>query len=361
MSISHRRFSRTAEHTSNKIVAVYYPGYSRSSTGVGNTSIANLNWNSFSHIIDFSVGLDNGRLSDRWIPDGATAYGDNGWNAAQATALCSAAAARGKKVLLCLGSSETSESWNTNLDTPAKRTQIITDICNYMTTYGYNGIDLDGEPSDAVTNYRIFWQEIIAAFAARGWRTPGSATYRTVSAALYGSSTALAKQANADGLDWVAPMLYIPWQLTSRHLSPLTGPGDPWDTYITAWSTGANAVPKAKILPGMSYYVYSWDDTTGPNQTSSAINAGLNWSVVNTAIGGINAPNASWYSPAIMHGMTIGGAWHSFESAASIQAKANWIQANGCGGTIIWMYQHGSLGGTSHPLASSVQTNFGPL
>ena len=343
----------------HKIVAMYYPGYSRASSGVGNTSIANLNWDSFTHVIDFSVGLDDGRLSYRWIPDGSSSYGDNSWSPAQATALCSTALARGKRPILCLGNAETSQSWNANLDTPAKRAQIVTDICDYMTIYGYTGIDLDGEPSDSIPNYRVFWQEIIAAFEARGWRTPGTPQYRTVSAALYGSSTALAKQANADGMDWVAPMLYIPWEMTSRHISPLTGLGDPWDSYVGAWSTGVDAVPMEKILPGMSFYVYSWQGTNGPNQVGTQVNAGLNWAVVEAAIGGITASQATWYSPAMVHGMTINGAWHSFETAASIQVKADWIRDQGCGGAIIWMYQHGSLGGATNPLAAAVQASFG--
>ena len=85
----------------------------------------------------------------------------------------------------------------------------------------------------------------------------------------------------------------------------------------------------------------------------------MDWAVVNTAVGGVESPAATWYSPAMMHGMTINDAWHTFESAASIEAKASWIQERGCGGAIIWMYQHGSLGGANNPLAGAVQRSFG--
>lgn len=348
--------------STSKIIAVYFPGYSRGSgASAGTTTIANLNWQSFTHVIDFSMGLDAGRLATNWVADGGGPLVGNSWSGSQATALCSAAATNGKTAILGLGSSNTSESWNANLDTPQKRAQIATDIADNLATYGYKGVDLDGEPGYLITNYRLFWQAILAEFTSRGWRTPGSPNYRTVSMACFGSETALAKNAILDGMDWVAPMLYSPWGSSSRHISPLSGLGDPWDVWTNQWTTGANAIPPQKILPGMSYYVFSYVGTTGPDQVHSGVNAGQNWSVVNTAIGGINAPNATWYSPAQVHGMTIGGSWYSFETADSIQAKADWIIANDMGGTIIWMYQHGSLGGTNHPLATAAETSFGPL
>ncbi|MBL8121206.1 glycoside hydrolase family 18 protein [Candidatus Saccharibacteria bacterium] len=361
MSVFARRMQRVMQPQPAKIVAAYYTGYSRASSGVGNTSIANLNWQSFSHIIDFSVGIDNGHISATWLPNGASSYAGNSWNAGQATTLCSTAASNNRKVLLGIGGGSTSDSWNANLDTPFKRAQIIADICTLMTTHGYNGVDLDGEPGYLITNYRTFWQELLAEFNYQGWRTPGDPNYKYISIALFGSETALAKNAVLDGVDWVGAMLYSPYETTSRHLSPLTGSGDPWDSWVSAWTTGTNAIPSNKVLPGFSYYAYSWDNTTGPNQVGTQMHTAYYWKTVEPHIGGVTAPNATWYSPAMMHGMFISSGWFSFETDASIQAKADWVTSNNCGGVIIWPYQMGSMDGVSHPLANSVQTYFGPL
>lgn len=345
-----------------KIVALYYPAYYRTANTVGQTAISELKWNSCTHIIDFSMGLDSGHLSAQWVPNGQGSLAGNNWSGSQATALCSAATAHGKIPILCVGNESTSDSWNANLDTSGKRSQIASDIADAMTSYGYKGVNLDGEPGGSITNYRLFWQAVLAEFTSRGWRTPGSGNYYSVSVACFGSETTLAKNAIADGCDWVVPMLYIPYETnTSRHITPLTGAGDPWDAYVTAWSTGTSAIPVQQIVPGMSYYAFSWSGASGPNQSATGMTGSQNWSVVNTAIGGVTAPNATWYSPAMMHGMVISGSWYSFESAASVQAKADWVVANGVGGTAIWMYQHGSLGGTNHPLADAVATSFGPL
>jgi hypothetical protein len=363
MSPFSRRLQRVPQSVQpaggGKILAVYFPGYYRGS-GVGTATIANLNWNSFSHIIDFSMGLHDGHLSTDWIADGGSSLVGNSWSSGQASLLCTEANSRGKNAILCLGSANCSQSWNANLDTPQKRETIAAEIADNLATHGYKGVDLDGEPGYLITNYRLFWQTILAEFAARGWRTPGP-NYRTVTMACFGSETALAKNAVLDGLDWVAPMLYSPYGAASQHISPLSGTGDPWDLWVGAWTTGANAIPPQKILPGLSYYAFSWSGTTGPNQAYSGINAEQHWSVVNAAIGGVEAPNATWYTPAMAHGMVISGSWYSFESAASVQAKADWVVANDMGGAIVWMYQHGSLGGANHPLAGAVQAAFGPL
>lgn len=307
------------------------------------------------------MGLHNGRLSAQWIPDGQSTLNGNSWNQTQAILLCAEATSRGKSAVLCVGSANTAESWNANLDTPAKRAQIAVDIADTIVTCGYSGVDLDGEPGGAISNMRLFWQAIIVEFSSRGWRTAGLSTYKTISLACFGAETQLAKNAVADGFDWVTPMLYVPYELTSRHISPLSGSGDPWEVYVNLWSSGAGAIPVKKILPGMSYYAFSWLGVAGPNQVASSRTGDQDWAIVNSAIGGVMAPNADWYSDAQMHGMVIGGSWYSFETDQSVAAKAAWVRANDVGGTAIWMYQHGSLGGNNHPLAASMAAHFGSL
>jgi len=355
----------------DKIVATYYPNYERG-TNVGQTSIENLNWNAFTHLFDFSVGLHDGRVSATWTDNWGNTEATNWWSPENADALVAAANAQGKKVILCLGSNDTSDSFSDSLDTALKRQQVAEDLADLMVEHGYSGVDFDGEPAADTANY----QELIIVtrqeFESRGWRTPGSPNYKTLSVVCFGSETATAKDAIQNGVDWVAPMLYVPWEDTSRHLSPITQSGylGSWSVGIENWASGTDAIPRSQILPGFSYYVRRWPGTSGPDQAGTADWTEYDWDFVNSAIGGVEAPNATWYgtSPpgdgtagAEMHGMTIDSAWHSFESGASLKSKAKYVVDEDLGGVVIWNYQHGSLGNDNHPLAASTAEHFGPL
>lgn len=352
---------------------MYYASWARGNLADGVTPLASLQWDTFTEVIDFSVNPSGGKLSATWINgDGTT--GGVGWSSSAATALCKAARAHGRPALLCIGGASTAAAWLAELDTPAKRSAIAGEVADFMTDYGYSGVDLDGETAEQIgmTIYQGFWQAILAEFASRGWRTPESSAYKKVTLALGAVDVLFAKQAIADGCDRVSAMTYTPSDPgMSHHASPLSNPGwNPttqygkyfkgWTEYLHDWTTGESAIPAEKVRMGIGFGLTYWTGTTGPDQATATATAGdVDWAPINQPSGGITAPNATWYgAPSMMHGMVVGDSWYSFETYASLKAKAAWTRTNATAGVIVWMYQRGQLADGSHPLAETVKTVF---
>jgi len=354
-----------------RITAVYYPGWSRG-TGSGQTTIANLNWDSFTHVIDFSVGLHNGQVSATWVPDGGGSQVGSGWTPEAATDLCAAADANGRKAVLCLGNEHTSESFAANTDTVAKREAIAEQLADMMVTHGYHGVDFDGEPanSTAIPNYQALIVAVRDEFAARGWRTAGAENYRTLSLVCFGSEVDVAKQAIVNGCDWVGPMLYTPWENTARHVSPIRGDTTApnyqgaWHNQLSQWTEGANPIPRDKLLMGWSYHARRWDGVSGPNQAGTQNHQGWGWSfLLANGVTSVEGGGATWYggTPAgtvttgpCSAGRTISGNWYSFDTAPAVRAKQLYIEEENLGGSFVWMYQFGSTGGANNPIADVV-------
>jgi spore germination protein YaaH len=105
----------------------------------GSMPASNIDYTAVSHIIHFSVEPNaNGTLNTNV----------NGITPAYSTDLITRAHAAGKKVIICVGGADTQAQFQ-GATSAANRAAFITRLVNFMTTFGYDGIDIDWEPLDA--------------------------------------------------------------------------------------------------------------------------------------------------------------------------------------------------------------------
>src|ERR1035438_10338746 len=97
---------------------------------------SNIDFTTLTHVIHFSVGPNsNGTLDSS----------ANSITAGNSADVVSRAHAAGKKVLICVGGSET-ESEFQGATSIANLPAFINNLTNFMASRGYDGVDIDWEP-----------------------------------------------------------------------------------------------------------------------------------------------------------------------------------------------------------------------
>ena len=124
-------------------VTAYYPAYRQSYL-----QASNVDFTALSHVIHFSV-----------VPnaDGSLDTNINAMAASYSFDLVSRAHAAGKKVLICVGGAESQAGFQ-GATARANRSLFIKNLINFMSHYGYDGVDVDWEPlspgdAPAYTNF----------------------------------------------------------------------------------------------------------------------------------------------------------------------------------------------------------------
>jgi chitinase len=104
--------------------------------GANNLNPAVIPWDSITHVSHFSL----------WVASNGTVSGAPvGLTTSASQALVAEAHARGKKALICVGGYGDGPAYQAATTTAAARAVLINNILNYMTTYGYDGVDIDWE------------------------------------------------------------------------------------------------------------------------------------------------------------------------------------------------------------------------
>jgi chitinase len=373
----------------------YYPAYA---TGV--MPISAIPFDSMTHVIHFAlVPNTDGTLAD---PDGLRS---------QSSALVTAAHGAGVKALLGVGG-DTSAGAPRGFrlsTTAAHRAAFVTNVVAETAAAGYDGVDINWEslefPGD-VANFRAFVTELRSALDQHAPPTHFLLTYPA------GTSSGFEDYVNNANL--VAPVQALFDQINLQTYV-MAGPFPGWVTWHNSalfagtcrFSTGAAppsidstvapfaaaGIPKRKLgigiqlvgvdwvggsgtdTGGVSKPCQSWDYSRvkpdGSDQDIGAPSYNAGWNFVNAADMARNYTAANGYTASSDSAAMVpflskdqagsaGDHFVSYENAQSIQAKGDYLKAQGLGGTIVFEITQDYLsdqpvGDAQHPLMTAVR------
>jgi chitinase len=342
--------------------AAYYPGYEQSSMPA-----SVVDFSAVTHVIHFSV----------WpVSDGSLNTSANSLTSANSSDLITRAHAAGKKALFSVSGS-TSGGFG-GATTNANRGTFISNLCNFMSSRGYDGIDIDWEPlntSDAL-QYTNFIKELRTALN-------GYSPYRMLTVAVATKSSWFAMlQGQIDQINLMTYDLSGPWGgwvtwfnapvYNGGYRFPSTGGLVPSADGMVGDFISAGVAP-AKLGIGIAFYGRKWSGGTG------------------TPTGGVTAPRQTWttvpsmdyasyatimsayYQTNLYHWDTAAqAAWLgidntgstndlfiSYDDELSCQSKVVYARNRGIGGVMIWelgeAYRSSQPAGQRDPLLQAVK------
>jgi chitinase len=274
------------------------------------------------------------------------------------------------KVLLSVGGWTLSGPFPTVAANAAKRQAFAASAAEWVSSRGFDGIDIDWEyPSQTDSdNFTALIEATREALDARGL-ADGKTYLLTVAAPAGPSNIAVWNLPRlAAALDWINIMTYDyhgGWDSITGHLAPLyANPADPAAdkaTWNAAWAVQAyldGGVPAAKLHLGIPFYGRSWEAVPATNNglfQSGQAGPGLGvagnwengvldyWKVLEIAQDGNHAAlfdeaaRAPYlYGANLSSGLSSGGLFVTFESAASLAEKLSAAKSLGLGGVMFW-------------------------
>jgi chitinase len=290
----------------------------------------------------------------------------NGMSADQSQRVVAAAHAAGKKVVLTVGGQNTEGAWGVAMDA-SHRAAFIQQVLSQVSTYGYDGVDLDVEPvadSDAA-NFTPFVQALRAAMDAQ---KPGMLL--TVAAgwnqAMYSQVAPLFDQINLMTYDMAGP--WQGWETwfnsplsNGGHTFASTGQPLPSCQTRVAEATSQGA-PKAKVGIGVDFTGFVWTGASGPNQSIAGVSQSNvpYWQIMDTLYSSTAYRfDTATDAPYLSIGSGSSGQFVTYDDEASIAAKVDWVRAQGLGGIILWDlsagYRPGQPAGKQDPLMQAVK------
>jgi GH18 family chitinase len=328
--------------------------------------VAAIRWNGLTHVAHASANVNADGTLDLSI-----------WQVSStAVALVTAAHANSVKVLLTIsqaGKTEIQQAVSSNLSA------LVTNIMTVVSTYGYDGMDIDWEPFVGSTN-----GSSMTALAQALRLALGS---RLLTVDMEDPTWWAANQSNYSYFDRLSAMTYgmsgeRPVNGPAWHNSALHCSGS--DTYSCLDNMGTlwlNAgVSANKLNLGLPFYGDKWSGgvlasdpaqgISGPRQTWPT-GHGPTWTEsfnYNAIVPMITGQNYTWdpsaVVPYINHiGTTPSAYWYlTYDNPQSIQAKVQYIIAQNFGGWIIWHLGMDYMAGNPHPhpLLDAVQAGSAP-
>ncbi len=346
----------------------YYPEYED-----GNMAIAQVDFTTVTHVVHFSVTPNtDGSLNNTGLgltPSACTTFVQTVHNA-------------GRKGLLCVGGASTETGFQ-GATTPANLPTFVTNLVNFVKTYGYDGLDIDWEPiaDSDIPQYTNFVRAVRA-----GLNGLSGTKLLTVAATAYpeygASPTAEYKMfasVQAD-FDQINDMTY-----------DLSGPYDGWVTWFNSpifdggydfpsapgelvpsinasiHNFTAAGVAPAKLGIGLPFYGYIWTGgpgVTGPRQGWPSTNVPTVTTpsyvdVINNYYNGhTNRYHWDTVAQAAYLGITNTPAANdmfiSYDDAMACQTKVSDARNLGLGGIMIWELSLDYMGG-AHPLLTALK------
>lgn len=386
----------TASPASGLWVASYYPAY-----GTGTMPISAIPWDSMTHVIHFAlVPRKDGTLSD---PDGVRGQTD---------ALVSGAHAAGVRALLGVGGDEGAgaPAGFQGATTSVRRAAFVKNIVTAMAAGGYDGIDVNWEsirfPQD-VANFRAFINELRKALDKKAPPTRYLLTYPAGTASSFQDYSNIAKmlapvQSRFDQINLQTYVIAGPFPgWVTWHNSPLkagscrfaTTSAAPPSVESTVKKFTAAGISRSRMgigiqLAGVDWVGGSGTDTGGvskpcqawdysrvkPDGSGQDIGAPSydgGWNFVNASDIVRNYTAANGYTASFDNDARVpyltkdfpdssGDHFVSYENAQSIQAKGEYLKAQGLGGAIVFEVTQDYLreqpgGDAQHPLMTAVR------
>ncbi|PNF16877.1 putative chitinase 10 [Cryptotermes secundus] len=295
---------------------------------------------------------------------------------------------KGLKVSLALGgwNDSAGDKYSRLVNSPSARRRFVKHVTEFLEKHGFDGLDLDWE-------YPKCWQVDCnkgpdsdkAAFAAliRELRQAFNPKGLLLSSAVSPSKSVVDAgydvKALGENLDWVAIMTYDfhgQWDKKTGHLAPLYfHPDDDFFFFNANYSINywiSEGVPRRKIVMGMPLYGQSFqlaDSSTnglnarapGPGQAGEFTRAAgflayyeicdrvknRGWTVVQDS--------EKRMGPYAFHG----NQWVSYDDAATIRTKSEYIRKMGLGGGMVWALDlddfRNQCGEGVHPLLNTIR------
>lgn len=283
--------------------------------------------------------------------------------------------AAGKKILIVIGGADSNVLFNA-ATTTAIRPKLIANLVNFVKINGYDGVDVDWEPSPATDKPRFeaFVRELRAALNTQ---VPGS----LMTAAVYDNAEGRAIVKDVTGeFDQINMMTYImsgPWESITWHNSPLFNGGFTFpgggplpsidldvDSFIAA------GIPKAKLGIGAEFGGALWTGgVTGPRQSYSGNSVQFDVPYYTIIANYFQPQHAKYDTIAQMAYLGIDNSgttqdmFLSYENEQSLAKKIEYIKSKSIGGMIIWELDAGYLAdkpaGQRDPLLKAVKAAVG--
>ena len=391
--------SARGEAASSLWAVAYYPAY-----GTGTMPIAAIPFASMTHVVHFAlVPRRDGTLAD---PDGLRG---------QTSALVAAAHAAGVKALLGVGGDESAgaPAGFQGATSSARREAFVKNIVAAMAAGGYDGVDVNWEsvrfPQD-VSNFRAFVEDLRKALDRRSPPRHFLLTYPAGTASGFQEYSNIARmlapvQARFDQVNLQTYVMAGPFPgWLTWHNSPLhaggcrfatTGQPPPsLESTVKAFIAAGIARRRLGIgiqlagvdwvggsgtdTGGVSRPCQAWDYSRqkpdGSGQDVGAPSYAGGWSFVNASDVARSYTAANGYTAAFDDGAgaaylsrdqsgSAGDHFVSYETPQSIQAKADYVRAQGLGGLIVFEVTQDfqgerPAGDAQHPLMTAVRQAF---
>ncbi len=247
----------------------YYPGWEQ-----GSMPASSIDFTALTHVIHFSlVPNANGSLNST----------DNGLTTANSNDIVSHTHAAGKKVLVCVGGANSQTGFQ-GAASSTNRVTFINNLVSFMSTRGYDGIDIDWEPLDPsdANQYTNFVNGLSSALNAINPRP-------LLTAAIASPPTPASLMASLQGqFDQINLMTY-----------DLSGPYPGWVTWFNSpiYDGGFRFPSAGGLVPSADGMVQS---VTSPGVAPGRLGIGIAfygwvWSGgTGTTNGGVAFPLESW-------------------------------------------------------------------
>ena len=281
----------------------------------------------------------------------------------RATALISAAHANNRKVLLTVGQLDGSADFSDAVTN--NQSKLITNIMSTLTTYGYDGVDIDWETNWSGSSATTFFNAL-----------------RTALGNLLLTADALDSNYGDFGtghnlytfLDRVNVMTY---DITGNWANPewfnsplLRGSGDTnngWSgDYIIMTLFHGAGVPLAKINLGIPFYGYTITGGSATNRPRATWSSSSppTWSQITYAniVATYNISSPTWDTNCEVPWITVSGGYLTYENPESVAAKVQYVQTNSLGGWFAWTFEKDYIpgGNPTHPLLAAVNQAASP-
>jgi len=322
------------------------------------------------HVIQFSVVPNSNGSLDSNV---------NVVSVANSSNLVQRAHEAGRKALICVGGANSQAGFQ-GASSTANRGTFITNLVSFMSSRGYDGIDLDWEPlapSDAAqyTNLVKNLRTALNAINPLPLLTAAIASPPTP-ASLIASLSDQFDQINLMTYDLSGP--YPGW--VTWFNSPIYDGGYrfPSTSGLVPSTDGmvnsvvAAGVPRSKLGIGIAFYGYIWSGGSGTS-TGGATMPRQTWSSAPTATtASFNSIMSTYYQPGIYHWDTNAqAAWLgidnsgsandkfiSFDDQRTCQSKVSYARNSSLGGVMIWELAHDHQAGQSDPLLLALKQAF---
>ncbi len=355
-------------------VTGYYPGYEQ-----GLMAASNIDFSTVTHVIHFALVPNS---------DGSLNSGANDITMAGATNLVALAHAVGKKALICVGGAN-SETGFQGATTAANLPAFIKNLTNFVSTYGYDGLDIDWEPlpaSDAnqYTNLIHGVRTALNGFPQHKLLTVAAAAYPVFGdppaseAVMFASLQSQFDQINVMTYDLSGPYEgWVTWfnspVYDGGYVFPSTGgPVPSVDGAISTFIT--NGVAAGKLGIGFPFYGYAWTGgpgVTGPRQSwptnnVPTVSTPTYATIINTFY---QSNNYHWDTNAQAAFLSITNTpaskddFVSYDDPHTAQVKVSYARNRGLGGIMIWEltedYFSGQPAGQRTPLVQTIKQSLG--